>query len=444
MTLRPPPLARRPRHLAGLALAALAPLSAQATNGMLLEGYGPVATGMGGASMAVENGAAAATNNPATLGLAGAGSRLDLALGLLGPRVSSRAGPMNADSSGTSYWMPALGYVRGDGRFSWGVALFAQGGMGTEYGADSFLAMGSGQAVRSELGVARVLFPVAWRVNDATSLGASFDLVRATLDLRMAASGAQLAGMVTGAGGNLAMALGPLGGAGWARIDFSDASDFSGQASATGTALKLGIVHRLGTDLRLGASWHSRTRLKDLRTGTTGASMSAEGGFADPGRITVQDFQMPSQWAVGLAWQASPATLVAADVKRIGWAAVMNSLRMRYDSAGMGGDVSFSLPQRWKDQTVLQAGVAHRLASGTTLRAGVNLAGNPVPDETVNPLFPAIVKRHLTAGLGLPWAGEAETALSLAYAPRVTVNTPSGVVIQHRQLNAQLMHSLRF
>ena len=444
MTHRPPPLLHRVRYAACLSVAACVPLAAQATNGMLLEGYGPVATGMGGASMALENGAAASTNNPATLGLAGAGSRLDLALGLLGPKVSSHAGPMSADSSGTAYWMPALGYVRTDGALSWGVALFAQGGMGTEYGADSFLAMGSGQPVRSELGVARLLFPVAWRVDDATSLGASVDLVRATLDMRMAASGAQLAGMVTGAGGNLAMALGPLGGAGWARIDFSDASDFSGRASATGTALKLGVVHRLAGDLRVGASWHSRTRLKDLRTGATGASMSAQGGFSDAGRITVQDFQMPSQWAAGLAWQATPATLVAADVKRIGWAGVMNSLRMRYDSAGLGGDVSFALPQRWKDQTVLQAGVAHRLASGTTLRGGVNVAGNPVPDETVNPLFPAIVKRHLTAGLGLPWAGEAETNLSVAYAPRVTVNTPSGVVIQHRQLNAQLMHSLRF
>ncbi len=447
MTPRPLRFVRPPWRRAALALAALTalvPLGAQATNGMLLEGYGPVATGMGGASMATENGVAAATNNPATLGLAGAGSRLDLALGMLGPRVSSQAGPWRADSSGTSYWMPALGYSRSDGRLTWGVAMFAQGGMGTEYGADSFLAMGSGQPVRSELGVARLLFPVAWRLDDATSLGASFDLVRATLDMRMAASGAQLAGMVTGAGGNLAMALGPLGGAGWARIDFSDGSDFSGRASATGTALKLGIVHRVTPDLRVGASWHSRTRLKDLRTGGTGASMSAQGGFADAGRITVQDFQMPSQWALGAAWQATGATLVAVDLKRIGWAAVMDSFRMRYDSATMGGDVSFALPQRWKDQTVLQAGVAHRLAGGTTLRGGVNLAGNPVPDETVNPLFPAIVKRHLTAGLGLPVGTDAETNVSVAYAPRVTVNTPGGVVIQHRQLNAQLMYSQRF
>ena len=34
-----------------------------ATNGMNMEGYGPIALGMGGASMAYENGSAATMNN---------------------------------------------------------------------------------------------------------------------------------------------------------------------------------------------------------------------------------------------------------------------------------------------------------------------------------------------------------------------------------------------
>ena len=37
------------------------------TNGMLMEGYGPIAAGMGGASMAYDNGTTAMANNPATL-----------------------------------------------------------------------------------------------------------------------------------------------------------------------------------------------------------------------------------------------------------------------------------------------------------------------------------------------------------------------------------------
>ena len=416
---------------------------ALATNGMLLEGYGPIAAGMGGAATAVDNGLAAATNNPATLALGDGRTRLDLAVGMLGPRVSSSAGSMKADSGGTSYVMPAFGWGRRSGALTYGLALFAQGGMGTEYGADTFLALGSGNAVRSELGVGRLILPVAWQVNDSLSVGASLDLVWASLDLRLAATGAQLGGMVTGASGNLAMALPALAGAPWARVDFSDDNDFSGSAKSTGTALKLGLVWKATPSVTLGLSHHFESRLGDIKTGARAATLSAP-GFGDAGRISVIDFQMPAQTSVGMAWQATPSTLLALDVKRIGWSSVMDSFRMRYDSADMGGTVSFALPQRWEDQTVLQFGVSQTVGGGWTLRAGANLADNPVPAAYVNPLFPAIVKNHLTLGAGLAFDTNHSIDAALSYAPRVSVNTPSGVVVSHRQLNLQAMYSRRF
>jgi len=58
---------------------------------MNMEGYGPIATGMGGASMAYDNGTAAMINNAATIGLMKSGtSRLDLAIGGLHPDVTRR------------------------------------------------------------------------------------------------------------------------------------------------------------------------------------------------------------------------------------------------------------------------------------------------------------------------------------------------------------------
>ena len=183
--------------------------------------------------------------------------------------------------------------------------------MGTEYGADSFLAMGSGQPVRSELGVGRLLLPVAWQATPDLVIGGSLDFVWANLDLRMAASGAQLGGLVTAADGNLAMALPALGGAPWARIDFSNSSDFSGAAKATGWAAKIGAVWRVLPDLSLGVSYQSETSLGDMKTSASGAALSAFGGFADSGRMTVVDFQWPSMMALGLAWQAGPALLAA-------------------------------------------------------------------------------------------------------------------------------------
>lgn len=58
---------------------------------------------------------------------------------------------------------------------------------------------------------------------------------------------------------------------------------------------------------------------------------------------------------------------MAADLKRIGWSDVMSSFRMRHEISGMGGSVSFALPQAWKDQTVLQQGVAQNLDTCTQL-----------------------------------------------------------------------------
>ena len=77
----------------------LASLSVHATNGMLMEGYGPVALSMGGAAQAYDNGTAGMMNNPATLQLGANGTRADLAMGVLGPNVTS----MGEKSSGTSY-----------------------------------------------------------------------------------------------------------------------------------------------------------------------------------------------------------------------------------------------------------------------------------------------------------------------------------------------------
>lgn len=427
--------------------ALLAAGAAHATDGMLMEGYGPISDGMGGASQAIDHGNAGMAQNPATLGMMADGtSRLDVAFGILGPDITSSipAYGMSAESGGTSYLMPAFGYTRRSGATTYGFGIFAQGGMGTEYDATSFLAMGSGSPVRSELGVGNVIFPVAYQVNPNLTVGATLKFLWSSLDLRMAASGAQLAGMVTDASGNLAMALGPLSGAPWARIDFSDDNDFSGEAKSTGFGASLGATYRVNKDVMMGASYQFKSALSDMETGNGDANMSAPGGFIDHGKITVIDFQMPSVLALGGSWQASPSLLLAADLKYLGWADAMESFKMRYDSVEMGGSVSFAMQQDWENQTVLNLGMAWKANDALTLRAGMNLADNPIPDAYVNPLFPATVKNHYTLGLGYQVSQAGDFNMSVTMAPDVTVNTPQGIQISHGQTNWQFMYSHRF
>ncbi len=419
--------------------------SAWATNGMILEGYGPIALAMGGAATAIENGSAAMMNNPATLQMGADGTRLDLAVGVLGPKVSTTVPSFpTAHSGGTSYVMPAFGWIRKTGDLTYGVGMFGQGGMGTEYAANTALAMGSGSDVRSELSVGRVLFPVAMKINDKLNVGATLDFAWSNLDMKMAATGAQLGGMVNGMpSGNLGMALPQLAQAPWARIDFSNSNDFSGAAKATGWTGKLGLTYQATPDMTVGASYHLKTSQGDMKTSATGASMSAPGGFSDTGQLTVLDFQMPATLAIGMAFKSSPALTLVADVKRVEWSKVMRQFSMSYTSAGMGGSVSFAMPQNWVDQTVVSVGAAYRVNDVLTLRGGLNMASNPIPKEMTNPLFPAIVEDHMTSGASYQLSKQWQLDAAMSHAGKVTVTTQNAS-ISHSQNNWQLLASYRY
>ena len=99
--------------------------------------------------MAFDNGTAAMMNNPATLAMMAQGTNLDLALGFIGPQVKSSAGGTTSSSSADMFGGPAFGLVRKNNGLMFGVGMYGQGGMGTEYGGDSILALTPGLINRS-------------------------------------------------------------------------------------------------------------------------------------------------------------------------------------------------------------------------------------------------------------------------------------------------------
>ncbi len=422
-----------------------------ATNGMNLEGYGPIATGMGGASMAYDNGAAAVMNNPATIGLMPEGDRLDVALGYLGPHITASApGAPDAKSSADAFFMPAIGWIKKSGPLAYGVGMFSQGGMGAEYDASSFLALGSGDKVRSELGVGRIIIPVAYNVNPDLTIGGSIDYVWASLDVKMAATGAQFVNMVTNCAGPACAGLGGFAGAPWTRLDFSGGGDFNGAATGNGFAGKIGAAYKINPSFSVGAVYQSKTSLGDLETKTDGSSISAAGmGVVGTGKIKVRDFQWPATYGIGAAWNASDALVVVADIKRINWSNVMRSFKMTYEGTlggAPGNAVDFAMPQNWKNQTVYEIGAGYKFTPEFTGRIGVNIANNPIPDAYLNPLFPATIKNHYTIGAGYMVSKASSVDVSFTYAPEVksTIPGPMPVTISHNQTNAQVMYSYRF
>lgn len=431
--------------------------SAFATNGMNLEGYGPVATAMGGASFAYQNGAGAMMNNPATLGLMPEGRGIGVALGFLGPDVSSA----NTASGGDAYFMPAFGYVAKRGKLTYGFGVYSQGGMGTEYGAGSPMAYNTGAPVRSEVGVGRLILPLAYDVNDRLTLGGSLDWVWATMDLSMAATASQFMAMSTGSmSPGMFGLVGPRVFAGDNfRVDFSDDSDFSGEAFGSGFALKLGLVYKVSPTLTVGATYHSKTRLNDLKTDDGQARMSSFDGsggrqVSSVGKVTVHDFQWPETYGFGIAYQLSDDWMLAADYKRINWADAMRDFMMTYRTGSDFAD--FTINQDWKNQDVFMVGAAYRASDRLTVRFGGNFSDNPVPDNRVHPMFPATVKNHYTAGFSYLFGRQHALDFSMTYAPKVTVrgtqtadvpqsNAPSNnMKISHSQINWQFQYGYFF
>ncbi|GAB6042138.1 OmpP1/FadL family transporter [Endothiovibrio diazotrophicus] len=477
---------------------AAAPAISQATDGMNLNGFGPISTAMGGASMAYDNGTAAMMNNPATLALAADGNRLDVALGFLGPDVVATNGfGQSVHSGGDAYYMPAIGWTRKSGNLSYGVGMYSQGGMGTEYGsftaADGWMSftgasMGAtGLPQRSEVGVGRILVPLAYNVSDKLTVGGSLDYIWVGMDIKMnmagsqfrdlmtpAAFGGQTIGSASGAGvqtfGNfLSTSLGGAGGPitdiNYARFDFSDGSDFSGKAKGQGFGGKIGLTYKVNDKLTVGAAYHTETDVDDLET-SDNVSMSmnvvgmAPAGAATDmtllGKVTVHDFQWPATVAIGAAYQFSDRLMLAADLKRLNWSNVMGSFDLTFtprNNAGMlgalnGQNFDVTLFQKWDDQTILQLGGQYKLTDAFTLRAGASFSSNPIPDAYLNPLFPAIIEKHLDLGFGyqLTDASSIDFSYTRAFSVDQTNSTPAmmGISTTHHQDSWQAMYSYRF
>jgi long-chain fatty acid transport protein len=410
---------RSPGRLLGAVLL-MCPLAAYATNGMDLDGYGAVAAGMGGASFAIDNGNAGMMNNPATLGLRPDGTTIGLGMTILMPRVDetvpTATGYVVVDSNGTRYLMPNFSIVQKTGRYTYGIGVYPQGGMGSEWG--NKLSGGMNLEQRSEIGFGRVMLPLAVNVTDSLTLAAQLEYAWASLDLKM---------------------INPMTGE---YYSFSDHSAYTGQATGSGPAFSLGAHYQITPLWSVGASYHSQTHLNDMK---------AEGYLNtpdNPANFRVVNAQWPATYGVGAAFQASSRLKLAVDIKRILWSKTLNSFQLEVNGQPVFGPNG--APQNWRNQTVYMLGGEYQLTPDLSLRAGFNSARNPVPDNTLSPLGPAIIKSQYTMGLGWEITPAHRIDASMAYAPEVAQTNPNmfgpGVAgtVTHRQATAHLDYQFRF
>lgn len=374
--------------------------TAQAANGHFIHGVGPVNSSMGGAGVALPEGAVGILfANPALLTeVDGHEIEFDVELVDSQPTVSSTVQtPFGAFSGKTEDQtdlavVPSSGWARGPhdgGRVAYGVGFLSLAGFGTDYPQDSTNPILAPQpqgfgAVFSSYKLLKVPFSVAWKVNDRLSLGASLNAGWSSLSAR------------------------PFGGA---APDCSSPVDcyFPSLQEDTsfGYGFGLGIYYKATPQWALGASYSSKIDFADFDWNTTVANPNLPTFGA--ARKVGFSLDVPQMVFVGIGWTPTPDVSVALDGRWIDYEST--------DGFGKGFDpaTGAAVGLGWDNVTAVALGVQWHVSPTWTLRAGYNRSTSAVPPESAfgNVASPAIFEDHWCVGAG--WRVTPALTLNVAY-----------------------------
>lgn len=376
---------------------AFAPASAFATLGYFAHGYGLKAKGMGGVGIALPQDALAPATNPA--GNAWIGHRFDGELEWFRPiregEIAGNGIGLNGkyDANGRkNFLIPGVGYNRMVNQdLALGIAVFGNGGMNTSFNNNPFSLFSVGAAGVGKAGVDYMqLFiapTVAYKLNQNHSIGATVNFVYHQF-------GAQ----------------GLEGFQGFSATPGSVTN--RGRDDASGANLRLGWTGKITPAITLGATYQSKTKMGKLG--------KYSGLFRNQGELDV-----PENYGIGIAVDATPKLKIAADILQINYAK-MSSVGTPVDCFFAGAcflGASNGPGFGWRNATAYKIGVSYALSQSLTLRAGYATTKQPIPaNQTfLNILFPAVVQDHITLGATLQ-TGATELTVGYMHALKKTVS----------------------
>ncbi len=385
-------------HLAMLAAIAAPMSSAMATDGYFPHGTGMKAKGMGGASVTSTDDTFAGANNPAAA--AWEGNRVEGGIDIFMPeRGMSRtgAGPLNADvtSGSKTFFIPEFGFNKAiNDKISAGVTVYGNGGMNTDYaggqincgrGAANVLCGSEGLGV--DLMQLIVAPTVSYKLNDSHSIGISPLLVYQ----QFKAKGLQ--------------AFVPMSSA-------PNSVTNSGTDSSSGFGVRVGYLGKLNEKITVGASYSPKVKM--------GKFDKYAGLFAGAG-----SFDIPENYTLGVGFQATPDISLALDYQRINYAGVTSIGNPSTNQAPLGsaGGPGFG----WSNINVYKLGVQWKAMPALTLRAGLNIADNPIQsrDVSFNIVAPGVTTTHVTLGGTYAFSPTTELTVAYMHAPKKSVTGQS-------------------
>lgn len=377
------------RAVIGVALSLVA-LGANATNGYFSHGYGIKSKGQAGTGIAAPQDTLTIATNPA--GLTSIADGFDLGLDIFVPdrEASFTQGGVSTTYDGndtSTFLVPEAGYSRHlNDRLAVGVALYGNGGMNTDYGANPFGRFGAQGSAGVDFSQAFLSPAVAYKVSDTQSIGLAVNVAYQRIRLK----GIEIFGAFS-----------------------SDPARVSnvGYDDALGWGVRVGWVGTFGRYVTLGATWQSKTQMDDFD--------KYAGLFADQGGFDIQE-----NYGLGIAVTPTSALTLALDWQRILYSdvpSVGNPVDSLFQGVPLGADDGPGFG--WEDIDVFKLGASYVVDDQWTVRGGVSYADQPIPGSQTffNTLAPGVVQTHLTFGASYRFGDSNEVSFSYVHAFEETV-----------------------
>lgn len=434
-----------------------------ATNVFELEGFGATSRAMGGAAAAYDTGNAALVSNPATLSLIPSPNRLEMGLDVVSTKISAtnsmgeKANGRTESNNRGPYFAPQFSYINRFEKFTFGAGIYASGGLGTEFGDNSFLSKTeNGNQTdfenSSRLLVLRAPVGMSYAVNSKLNIGAAVDMVWTALNLDLLLPSSQV-GALAGGGHLSGSLVGPLAGFagtdGGAHFSLSKNKPVGGAVDAFGLGGRIGLSYELTEQTTIGAVYNFATVVGDLEGKASLTAISGSGDLLPlHGDISFKDFEMPASFTLGIAHRINSKWLIAADIKRTFWSDVMDNIDVSFQSAA--GNIDIELPHKYKDINIFSIGAAYQYSPNLTLRGGFSYAQQALRNELILPVIPAYLKKHITLGGEYRFNQHSLLHWAFSFGLKESLDTPSylsgsEVLKQsHRQMNAVVSYSYQF
>lgn len=378
-----------------------------ATNGYFTHGYSIKNKALAGAGVALPLDSLSASMNPA--GMASVGKRLDFGLSLFNPNreytVKGNPSPPPAfgltpgtvESDSEWFLIPAFGFnMTIDGKSSFGVLLFGNGGMNTDYDTATFYGSSPTGVDLMQLFLAPTY---AVKLHPKHAVGISPILAYQSFE----ATGLEKFG-------NPVFSSSP-----------SNLTN-KGHDDSFGYGVRIGYLGEIVPNFFLGASYQSRIFMSEFD--------AYKGLFAEQG-----DFDIPSNWTVGIAYKATPALTFVLDALTIYYSeidSIGNPLLNNLFSSKLGQDDGAGFG--WDDMTVFKFGVQWQSSEDWTWRGGFSYGEQPIPASEVlfNILAPGVIETHATVGVTKKIGKQHELDFALMRAFAKDVEGPNPLDPQQR------------